>query len=298
MCNKGQNMDKTPVYMIFGSEGILGEAFLMKLAGMASNNRVFYFPHKKADITEANHIGPLMEYVRPSIVINCAAVNDEDICQEAKQGAFQVNCKGPEILAEMSKKYGAKFVHFSSPCVFEGTHVGPYTERHTPKPVNILGQSKYAGEQAIRSACDDHLIIRPGWVFSYRNPSCIPTWIGQAERNEEIAVLDDQCGSPTYVVDLVEATLEMIFHDAKGIFHFANSDAASKESFAQATLEISQLKTHVVTVSQASQNFFKAPMPSHTVLSTRKYRQLVNREVRNWVDALKHCLFNMHRYKP
>lgn len=291
-------MEKTPVYMVFGAEGILGEAFLSKLNGMISSNRIFDFAHLEADITDANQINPIMEYVRPSIVINCAAVNDEDICQEAKQGAFQVNGRGPEILAEACKKYGSKLIHFSSPMVFDGIHMLPYTERHSCRPTNILGQSKVAGEQAIKEIMDDYLIIRPGWVFSYRDPSCVATWISQAERGEDIAVLDMQSGSPTYVVDLVEAALDLVYHDARGIYHFANADAATRQSFAEAVLGITQIKAKVVSVSPDTQRFFKAPMPQYTVLSTKKYRQCVNKEIRSWLDALKHCLFNMRRYKP
>lgn len=288
--------------MIFGAGGILGNAFLTKLGNSGFGNglsyRIFAFEHSRADITDPNHINPIMEYVRPSVVINCAAINDEDLCQEAKSGSFAVNAKGPQLLAESCKKFGAKFIHFSSASVFDGEHCNPYSERHTTKPVNILGQSKLSGEIAIKENADDYLIIRPGWVFSYENPSCIPTWISQAERNEEIAVIDDYYGSPTYVVDLVDATMDLITHDAKGIFHIANSEAASRQSFLEATLELSQLKTRVVAVKAESQKGFKAPVPKYTVLSSKKFSQLANRPMRSWVDALKHCLFNMHRYKP
>lgn len=291
-------MQKAPVYMLFGSEGVLGEAFLSKLGVMATNNRIFHFPHREADITDHNQVNPIMEYVRPSIVLNCAAINDEDLCQDAKQGAFLINSRGPEILAESCKKYGAKLVHFSSSSVFDGTYKNPYTERHATKPINILGQSKVAGEQAIKAMMDDYLIIRPGWVFSYSMPSCVPTWIGQADRGDEIAVLDSQYGSPTYADDLVDCAFDLLFHDARGIFHFANSDAASRQSFADAAISLSKTKASIVGVSQDSQRFFKAPLPQFSVISTKKYRQLVKKDIRNWVDALKNCLFKMHRYKP
>jgi len=291
-------MDKLPVYLIFGSGGILGEAFLDKLEGPLYAYRVFAFDHQRIDITDQAQIHPIMEYVRPTIVINCAAVNDEDLCQEAKAGAFSVNSRGPQLLAEACKKYGAKLVHFSSCEVFDGKSCTPYGERHTTKPVNILGQSKISGEQAIKDALDDYLIIRPGMLFSYESPSCIPSWIAQAERGEEIAVLDDTLMSPTYSVDLIEATLDLMVTEAKGIFHIANSDAASRQSFAEATLTLSGLKTKVFAVNPDSQKFFKAPVPKYSVLSTRKYSQTVNKPIRPWLDALKHCLFNMHRYKP
>ena len=284
--------------MIFGCEGILGSAFYTKLSATSSTYRVFNFNHKMADITDQTHVNQLLEYIRPTAVINCAAVNDEDICQDAKAGAFSVNSRGPKNIAEACKKYGAKMVHFSSASVFNGHHCLPYSESHDAVPVNILGQSKISGEEAIKESCEDHLIIRPGWVFSFQSPSCIPFWINQAERSETISVLDDTHGSPTYVIDIVDATIDLLSHDAKGVFHFANSDAASRQSFAEAVLSLSKLKTKIVAVKPESQTFFKAPVPRYTVLSTKKYSQLVNKETRSWVDALKHCLFNMQRYKP
>lgn len=291
-------MNKLPVYLIFGSGGVLGEAFLDKLSGPVYAYRVFPFDHQKADITDAAHIQPLMEYIRPSVVINCAAVNDEDICQEAKAGAFSVHSRGPQILAESCKKYNAKLVHFSSCEVFDGKSCTPYSERHSAKPINILGQSKVSGELAIKEACDDHLIIRPGMVFSYESPSCIPSWIAAAERGEEIAVLDDTIVSPTYTVDLVDATMDLLAMDAKGIFHIANGDAASRQSFAEATLSLAGLRAKVLSVNPESQKFFKAPIPKYSVLSTKKYSLTTAKSIRPWLDALKHCLFNMHRYKP
>ncbi len=291
-------MNQLPVYMIFGSGGILGSAFLSKITSAASNYRFFAFDHQQVDITDANHVNPIMEYVRPTVVINCAALNDEDLCQDAKTGAFLINSRGPQILAEACKKYNSKLVHFSSATVFDGSRCTPYTEKNTLNPINIHGQSKVSGEDAIKTAVEDHLIIRPGWVFSYENPSCIPSWISQAERGEEIAVLDEHTGSPTYALDLVDATMDLLSHDAKGIFHFANSNAATRQAFVEATLELSGLKTKISVVKADTQKFFKAQTPKYTVLSCKKYKQLANKEIRSWTDSLKHCLFNMQKYKP
>jgi len=263
-------MNQLPVYMVFGSGGILGSAFVSKISATHSSYRLFAFEHQKADITDSNHINPIMEYVRPTVVINCAAVNDEDLCRDAKAGAFSVNSRGPQILAEACKKYGSKLVHFSSATVFDGGRCTPYTERNPLNPINIHGQSKASGEEAVRTSVDNHLIIRPGWIFSYENPSCVPTWISQAERGEEIAVLDDQTGSPTYALDLVDATMDMLSRDARGIFHFANSDAATRQAFVEATLELSGLRTKITAVKPESQKFFKAPTPKYTVLSCKK----------------------------
>ena len=287
-----------PVYMIFGSEGILGSSFVGKLSTMPSSTyRLFHFSHKKADITNDADVNPLMEYIRPSVVINCAAINDEDLCQDAKQGAFNVNYKGPQILAEACKKYGSKLVHFSSATVFDGNGLTPYSEQHRPKPVNIHGQSKFSWEQAIEKTIDNFLIIRPGWVFSNQSPSFVPGWIEQVE-HDEVSVLDDHVGSPTYAIDLIDATMDLLEKDAKGIFHFSNENAATRQAMAEVVMDLTGLKRKISVLKPESQKFFKAPTPKYTVLSTKKYKQLTGKTPRQWQDALKHCLFIMHKYRP
>ena len=291
-------MTRTPVYILFGTGGLLGNAFLGKMSESIDPHRIFTFDHKQADITDPNQISPLLEYIRPTVVINCAAVNDEDICEDAKTGAFNVNSRGPQYLAEACKKYTAKFVNFSSCTVFDGSRNTPYNERHTTKPINVHGQSKVSGEQAIRDVSEDHLIIRPGWVFHCNYQNCVTNWVSQGERGEEIAVLDDTIGSPTYAPDLVDATLNLIRVNATGTFHFSNSDAASRQTLAEATLDLAKIRSRVVAVKPETQTYWKAPTPKYSVLSTKKYSQATQMEVRTWLDALKHCLFSMNRYKP
>jgi dTDP-4-dehydrorhamnose reductase len=285
--------------MIFGASGILGSAFLSKFSSSNYNrHRIFAFDHSKADITNPAHIGPLMEYVRPSVVINCAALNDEDLCQDAKTGAFLVNARGPRFLAEACHSYGAKLVHFSSPTVFDGEKATPYSENDCTRPVNIHGQSKISGEAAIAEVLNDHLIIRPGWIFHYEGANCVDTWVARAERQEDVAVLENHYGSPSFAPDIVEGVIELISRDARGVFHVANMDAASEESFCEAVLSLAHLRSNILTVSQKSQKWLKAPTPKYTVLSTKRYSVVTGKPMRPWIDALKHCLFSMNHYRP
>lgn len=292
-------MNRSPVYLIFGAGGLLGNALLTQLSNASiDQHRVFSFDHEKADITDPNQITPLLEYVRPTVVVNCAAVNDEDICEDAKTGAFNVNSRGPQYIAEACKKFDAKFVHYSSSTVFDGSRCTPYNERHATKPISVHGQSKVSGEQAIREAYENHIIIRPGWVFHCNYGNCVTQWMSIGDKGEDVPVLDDSHGSPTFASDLADATINLLNCDVKGTFHFANSDAATRQSFAEATLELSKIKAQVVTVSRESQKYWKAPSPPYSVLSCRKYAQVTGETPRSWLDALKHCLFSMNRYKP
>lgn len=294
----GESIRFQPVYMVLGVGGLVGDAFYTRLYERTTEYRIFGFDHSRADISNRDHIGPLVSFIKPSVVINCAAVNDPEMCEEAKEGAYRVNAVGAQILAEECSKHGAKLVHVSACSVFDGKRASPYTERCKPEPLNIHGKSKYEGEKAIAKAIGDHLIIRPGWCFNFEGDNPITDWVARAERGLNIPVLSDCQGSPTYVPDLVDATLELIAKDAKGVFHVANSNAATWMSFAEAVVGLAKMNGNIVTTSEKFQSMFKAPIPRYTVMSTRKYSVTTGKEIRGWMEALKQCLFQMHRYKP
>lgn len=287
-----------PVYMLLGVGGLVGDAFYTKLCERTSDYRIFGFDHSRADISNREHIGPLLQYIRPSVVINCAAINDTEMCEEAKDGAYRVNALGAQILAEECEKHHAKLVQVSTSAVFDGKRATPYTERCKPEPISVYGKSKLEGEKAIAKSCKDFLIVRPGWCFSFEGENPLTDWIARAERGLNIPVLSDCQGSPTYVPDMVDATLELIERDAKGTFHVANSGGASWMSFAESVVSLSKLNGNLITTSEKLQGMFKAPFPKYTVLSTRKYSTTTGLTIRSWQDALKQCLFQMHRYKP
>jgi len=290
-------MHRFPVYMVLGSGGVLGETFLYKLSDLTP--RLFAFTHEQADITNATYINSLIDYIRPTVLLNCAAVSDEDICQDAKTGAFNVNAKGPQILAEACKKYRTKLVHFSSVSVFNGETNVPYKETDKPNPINVYGESKLGGEEAIKSILDDYLIIRPGFLFSFFNDSPIVNWLKLMEEDEAIPVLNEHMVSPTYLLDLIEYSLELIDKNAKGIFHICNSDYATRKTFVETMLSLSGMSGRTVTVKNDHiQKFFKAPVPKYAVLNNKKYQDYMEKGIRSWTDALKHCLFTMELYSP
>ena len=285
-------------FMIFGAGGSLGKAIAGRLASpMSSEYRIFTFDHSKADISDPNHIIPLIEYVKPTVIINCASVSDPDICEEAHDGATLVNCTGPAILAKAAKEFGAKFVHFSTAHVFDGRKLSPYSERNRTSPINHYGLSKLAGEKMIKRIFPESLIIRPGMVFGLESPSNIAAWISMAEQKKEIGVLNNYI-SPTYAPDLAEATMELVLKGATGVYHIANSGHTTHEMFVKAVLGLSGIPPSTVQADKNLHSMFKAQIPHNTMLLTTKYEQIMKHPLRQWEDALKHCLFAMRRYSP
>lgn len=294
-------MAYSPCYLLFGIGGILGNSMYLKLSEKAASFRVFAFDRPRADISNRTHIAPLIGYIKPTVVFNCAAVNNLELCEDSHNVAYSANSIGPRIIASECAKRGIKFVHFSSPYVFDGKRHSPYSEKCLPNPINVQGKSKLEGEKGIAEETDNFLIIRPGWVFGEDGENCVTEWITRAERGMNIGVPADEHGSPTYVGDLVTATLDLVARNETGIFHLANSDAATSESFAQEMLQMAKLDHKLVrTVSKKSQarRWFKAPLPQKLLMSSAKYGQKTGATMRPWREALSECLFNMHKYRP
>ena len=284
----------TPLYIILGYQGLLGKAFYQKVCGTIPDYRIFCFDHSHVDISNRGQVREVLSFIGPTAVINCAGVSDASICEAAKSGAFEVNSVGPKILAEECKRIGAKLVHFSTCHVFCGDRVRPYNELQKPLPINALGKSKLEGERAIQGALQNHLIIRPGWLFDAEGPNFIPEWVEKAEKGTGIVVHDDVHGSPAYVPDVVQSVLDLLEGDARGIFHVANADAATWKDLAETVCGLIGEKPMVTTVSGR----IPLAIPRYSVMSCRKLQSMIGHVIRPWSVALKQCLFQMGRYGP
>ena len=284
-----------PLYVITGYQGLLGKAFYRKVCGSIPDYRIFCFEHSHIDISNRGHVRDVLSFLEPTTVINCAGLSSPSICETARSGAFSANSVGPKILAEECKRINAKLVHFSSYHIFSGDSFAPYNEVHKTVPTDSLGKSKLEGEKAIRATLKNHLIIRPGWLFDAEGPNFIPEWMERIGRGADIVVHDDVHGSPTYVPDLVASVLGLLEVDAKGVFHVANSMAATWRDLAEAVCGMVGAKPMVRAVSKSSG---LPPEPRYSVLSCKKLQSVTRHVIRPWDAALKQCLFQMGRYRP
>jgi len=279
---------------MFGSAGLLGRAMFERLCEVTPEHRIFPFDHTHADISNKQHVKELVRYIEPTTVINCASISTPELCENAQAGAFETNSVGPKILAEECDRIGAKLVHFSTCSVFKGDRYRPYSERCKPSPVNAYGLSKLEGERSIQDIMSDYLIIRPGWIFHADAPNFLLDWVDRIDRRLTVTVDADVHGSPVFAMDLIDATKELIDRDAKGVYHVANSQAATWESLSDAFVQLIK-GTGRIRAKEVSQGL---EIPKYTVLSTKKYKSFTGISMRPWTYALKQCLFYMERYKP
>lgn len=287
--------NKKPSYVIFGLGGIIGSSLLRVASNKIDDYRIFAFDHARADITNSEHVNHLLDYIKPTIVFNCAGISDPEICEEAKAGAFRINGIGPGLVAKACMRIGCKLVHFSSWSVLEGKNVHAHGEKASVNTSNAYGQSKLHGEQSCLISCPSSLVIRAGWVFGEEQAGLIPDWLSNADRRLYVKVPKDVKGTPVYVDDLTEAAFGLASMDANGIVNVANSGITTWEEFAKETLSLCKLPENIVVASNSA---FPAKRPNNCSLSCTKYKTLTGKTLRPWKDALKECLFHMNRYAP
>lgn len=166
--------------------------------------------------------------------INCAAYTAVDLAEEQSDLAYAVNADGPKNLAEVCKKHQVKLLHISTDFVFDGKKQTPYIETDMPNPLGVYGKSKWQGERNIQEIMEDYFILRTSWLYSEYGNNFMKTMLKLSETRDEINVVSDQIGSPTYAGDLAEVLIKIVLSSSTnyGLYHFSNSGAISWYDFA------------------------------------------------------------------
>lgn len=232
--------------------------------------------HKELDITNRESVIDCIRKIRPAVVINSAAYTDVDGCEDKQELAFQVNGYGPGHIAEACSIFRAKLVHFSTDYVFGGSNK-EYIESDFPNPINVYGYSKLFGENKIIENMDDYKIIRISWLFGVHGKNFVETMLSLSRELDNVKVVDDEFGKPTYTMDLASRVKEIIELDP-GIYHITNEGICSWYEFASHIIDnaISCIREELPT---------KAKRPSYSILVNTKIEPM-----RHWNEALKDYL--------
>jgi dTDP-4-dehydrorhamnose reductase len=237
------------------------------------------------DITSLESTERVLRTLKPKTVINCAAYTDVDGCETNVETAMQVNGEGVAHLAMASREIGARLVHVSTDYVFDGGKGTPYVEDDAPCPLGVYGESKLAGE--MNAAFNpDHLVIRTQWLYGQHGKNFVETMLRLAAEKDELAVVDDQIGSPTWTVDLAHAIQALLQGGHRGIYHAANTGFCSWNEFARAIFEEAGLsvKVHGMTTDQLNR---PARRPLYSTLDCSRLEQDTGFRPQPWRSALK-----------
>lgn len=279
--------------LLIGTQGQLGEALHPVLASMGQVTGV---SRQQLDLTQPEAIQQMMAQVQPDIVVNAAAYTAVDKAESEPEVAEAVNGKAPEMLAALTANSGAMFVQVSTDYVFNGTQNRPYLETDETAPLGVYGQSKRLGEQAIEKVGDRFLIVRTAWVYGAgKTPNFVKTMLRLGKEREQIRVVMDQVGSPTWTVDLASAIATLISQEQTGIYHYTNSGVASWYDFAVAIFEEAELlgvplKVQQVLPITSAEYPTPAKRPAYSVLSTAKITPLLGSSPPHWRQSLRKML--------
>jgi len=220
--------------------------------------------------------------------INCAAYTAVDLAEEQSDLAYAVNAEGPKYLAEVCQKHQVTLIHISTDFVFDGQKRIPYLETDAPNPLSVYGASKLQGERSIQETTEAYFIVRTSWLYSEYGKNFIKTMLSLSETLNEISVVSDQIGSPTYARDLAEVLIKIVLSSSKayGLYHFSNFGVISWYDFAVEifkqfgkTIEVKPIKTKDSPTA--------AKRPKYSVLDTTKIKNNFDYTINDWQESLK-----------
>lgn len=285
--------------LLIGIAGQLGQELQYTLNSLGE---VIGVSRQELDLSQPDSIRQAIATIKPNIIVNAAAYTAVDRAETEPELAKAINSVAPTMMAEEAQKLGATLVHISTDYVFDGRNYTPYTETDSPNPIGVYGKSKLIGEEGVRKNCDRHIIFRTAWVYGARgHGNFVKTMLRLGKEREELKVVADQIGTPTWSYDLAEAIAQLLSSfTAKeelplGTYHFTNSGVASWYDFAVAIFaEARQLGfplkiTRIIPITTAEYPT-PAQRPAYSVLSKVKIAKILGNYPPYWRDSLKQML--------
>jgi dTDP-4-dehydrorhamnose reductase len=284
--------------LVTGANGQLG----WELGQLASNYPAFKFvlvDRSQLDLAFPESFEKIIQTIAPDCIINTAAYTAVDKSETEKELSYTVNATAVEALAVICKNLVIPFITYSTDYVFDGAATAPYNTSTKVDPVNYYGSTKAAGEKMAMEANEDSIVIRTSWVFSSHGNNFVKTMLRLMKERDQLKIVADQKGRPTYAKDLALATMKMIEamnagKTVKGIYHFANGGETTWFDFAATIKAIAGLTCDVQPIETKD---FPTPAkrPAYSVLDTSKIEQDVEVDIRHWEDALKECMNHLSK---
>ncbi|HET9744940.1 MAG TPA: dTDP-4-dehydrorhamnose reductase [Chitinophagaceae bacterium] len=289
-------MSSRPKILVTGSGGQLGKE-LQDLAPSYPQFEFVFLSKEDMPIHNFELVRVFFNSIRPAYCINCAAYTAVDKAESEKELAFQVNGEAVGVLAAVCQEHGTRLVHVSTDYVFNGEATYPYTENFPTDPINVYGASKLEGEKQAIGFNADCIVIRTSWVYSSYGKNFVKTMVRLMDEKDEISVVNDQIGSPTYAADLAEAILKLAEDKwVPGIYNFSNEGMVSWYEFAEAIKHIIKCPCDVKPITTAEYPT-PAKRPAYSVLDKTKIQQTFGIQLKDWKESLTTCLEKIQKQR-
>lgn len=282
--------------LLVGKNGQVGWELQRTLATLGD---VIAVDFPSIDLAKPDSIRQVIRTIQPSLIVNAAAYTAVDKAESEPDLAMAINGIAPGIMAEEAKRLGAAMVHYSTDYVFDGTKAAPYTEEDISNPLNVYGKTKLAGDLAIQAAGIPHLIFRTSWVYGLRGKNFLLTILRLAKERDELKIVDDQIGAPTWSRMIAEATGQVLSQCLSsptmksGVYNLAAIGNTSWHGFTQAILEnaSNQMQPLPRLIPIATTEYpLPAPRPSYSILSSDKLNQTFGVTPPVWSASLALCM--------
>ncbi len=278
--------------LVTGANGQLGQELNYMVQNTNTPFRFIFTDFEQLDITDKQQVQHFVIENKIEYIINCAAYTAVDNAESDEEVAYKINYEGVKNLAEVVREVGAKLIHISTDYVFDGTSTIPYKEDDICNPLSVYGKSKLKGEQAIAENAKEWIIIRTSWLFSQYGSNFVKTMLRLMSEKEELNIVADQRGTPTYAADLAEMIF-VILDEAEwhtGIYHFSNSGETTWYDFASKIMELSKLNNCKLSKTTSDQYKTAAKRPMYSVLDKSKIENKYNVVIPTWENALERML--------
>jgi len=282
--------------LVTGKSGQVGYELMRSLQALGE---VIGIDQDQMDLADLDQVRDVIRRVQPGLIVNPAAYTAVDKAESEPELAMRINGLAPGVMAEEAARLGAAMVHYSTDYVFDGTKKEPYTEADAPCPMNVYGHTKLAGEQAVAASGVPHLIFRTSWVYGMRGKNFLLTMMRLAAERDELRIVADQYGAPTWCRTLADTTASILsqargagdsaawWRENSGLYHLTSQGSTTWHGFADALLDQAAKKPTLVPISST-----EYPVPAARPANSRlSCEALMNRfsHLPHWRDALSLC---------
>lgn len=277
--------------LVTGCLGQLGSEIRSLAPQHADTCHFFFTDRDELDITDRAAVGKFIEENKISLVINCAAYTAVDRAESDPEMCNLLNNIAPGYLAEAADNVGASMIQVSTDYVFDGTAHTPYVEDALTNPQTVYGRTKLAGEESVIRSCAGSMVIRTAWLYSTFGNNFVKTMMRLGRERDELGVIFDQIGTPTYARDLARAILTAVEQGpVPGVYHFSNEGVCSWYDFARAIHRFAGIDKCTVRPLHTEEYPTPAQRPHYSVLDKTKFKQTFSFDIPWWEDALKECI--------
>ena len=286
--------------LLLGKNGQVGWELARTLLPLGE---VVALDRQQVDFTHIAALRQTIQTMQPDVIVNAVAYTAVDKAESERESAFLCNATAVDAIAQEAKKIGALLIHYSTDYIFDGTKNTPYLEDDLVNPLNVYGESKLAGEQAIIASGADYLILRTTWVFASRGQNFLKSILRLAAEREALNIVADQIGAPTWARVIAQTTAHIVQEVKQeraakkfvsGVFHLTSSGDTSWHGFAQKIVELASphcpLKTQIIAPIPTSQYPTPAKRPLNSRLCTEKLTQRFGIVMPTWEVSLKLCM--------